>query len=383
MGKVTKNKTFRITIGIIINILCVVFIYVSGIYAPSTYKENISIEISNLASNDYLNVYQKEKKGLKYFDNLNIDKTMQQVIKENNASHSYNMFQCALTYGIHDGNIRIPDLNFGNNSVFLVSNIFSNHVNSNKQIIMDAYYLELMFKDENVNYSSYDNFCYITQDQADYLIKNNDDYSNYRSLINKTLEVNIDDNIYRWKIANIIVPFGEYYDGLLKVFNDFLLCYMKLPSYQYYSISHFYSNDYKVTYFQLDETKKKYSDSNLQFDIYNCDLYDLETTTEINHFFNNEISYNYIGFVTCFLIAILFVILFFAYLIIFRNNTVSMVSISFIPPFVIYMFLFVCFRFSSDVVFLSFFSNMFFLIFMFALIALVSYLYFKRGKQGV
>ena len=371
----------KLALSFILNFVCVIFIFVSGAFSFTTLRENVASNISTLAGDNYINIYQKEIGGMKYFDRNNISDWLQVVIKENNSYYSHNMFQSGITYGLDSADIKIDSLNINNNIVFLLSGIFSNHINTNNQIILDSYYLELMFEEANSSHTGYDNFCYITKQQADYLIKNNYNYNSYEDLLNQSIAVEIDQKIYNWKISNIIIPFGEYYEGCVKIFNNFMLCYINLPTYSYVSMSHFYLNDTKFNFFKINDTISFYKNDALEFHIYQSNLRNLEICNNITMFFNGTISSNLFAFVPLFILSVALIIINFIYLHIINISKHKKAIILFSSSFLSYAIFYLYFKITNSILYFSFFSTMYLLCFLLVSILYFLYLFLLRGKN--
>lgn len=378
MNSTKIKKVFKLSIGFLLNFICVVLIFITGAFSPTTLREEVAYEIADLAGNGVVNIYQKEKEE-GYIEIAMLSSILDKVTKENNSSYSYDMFQSGLTYGVNEGDIKIPSLNINGNVVFLISGIFSNHLNTNEQIIMDAYYLELMFKDSNTSYFEFDNFCYITKEQADYLINKNDEYNDYESLLNETLEVQIDNVSYRWKIANIITPFGEYYDGCIKTFENFLLCYTNLPALNYISISHFYKNDAKYNFFKIPDTLSKYKDDNFEFVV---DCANNHAKDKINLYFNGNIQDTLTIFVPLMVLTIILCISFICFLFVSKSNMFMKTLEIFLPSFVTYMIFSLLFHINGIVTWFSFFSTMFLFVLLILEICMLILIKLRRSKSA-
>ena len=378
MNSTKIKKVFKLSIGFLLNFICVVLIFITGAFSPTTLREEVAYEIADLAGNGVVNIYQKEKEE-GHIKRTMLGPILDKIIKENNSSYSYDMFQSALTYGVHNGDIKVPSLAIDNNVTFLVSGAFSNHINSQNKIIFDAYYLELMFKEANSSYSEFDNFCYITKDQADYLISKNDEYSNYESLLNETLEVQIDGIAYKWKIANIIIPFGEYYGGCIKTFENFLLCYTNLPKLNYISISHFYKNDAKHNFFKISDTLSKYKTDNFEFVV---DCANNHAKDKINLYFNGNIQNTLTIFVPLMVLAIILCISFICFLFVSKSNAFMESLEIFIPSFVGYVIFSFLFYVSGIITYFSFFSTMFVLTLLVLEICILILKKMRRSKSA-
>jgi len=118
------------------------------------------------------------------------------------------------------------------NPTVLLSNIFSNHKNASGETVHDLFELKLMFPDSNSSYAAFDNFCYLRQSDADFMIQNNSSYETYQDLINETLHINyMNGNSpipLNWKIANIILN-NEGADSFYKnTYGTYILSYIDI-----------------------------------------------------------------------------------------------------------------------------------------------------------
>ena len=97
-----------------------------------------------------------------------------------------------------------------NYPTIILSNIFSNHENPNGETVHDIFELKLMYSHANTSFKdAYDNFCYITLNQADELLHKYN-LQTYDELINQTLAISTNDGaLLEWKIANIIIDGGD------------------------------------------------------------------------------------------------------------------------------------------------------------------------------
>lgn len=128
----------------------------------------------------------------------------------------------------------------------LFSNVFSNHENTNGDIIQDVYELKLMFKNPNtqIDYSKSDNFCYITQDEANQIISESGllpSSETYANLINSSFTMVFsfpaETYVATWNISNIIMSDTDtniYYQSL---YRTYFLAYINLPKYAEYAYS--------------------------------------------------------------------------------------------------------------------------------------------------
>ncbi|MBO7615272.1 MAG: hypothetical protein J6T15_06195 [Bacilli bacterium] len=119
----------------------------------------------------------------------------------------------------------------GTNLSFLASSYFSNHIDSDGNIIFDRYYLKLLFKETNT-YRGNDvsNFLYITKTQADYLIRTDLDCNSYEDVINKRITLTVKDSASTvWKIANIIDDESLFCTLSKKYLNNYVVCFTLVP----------------------------------------------------------------------------------------------------------------------------------------------------------
>ncbi len=144
----------------------------------------------------------------------------------------YNTFplQNALSFnGLKDHECDILDLEeSGKNVTAVISSIFSNHYDKKERIILDTYYVELMFKSGVSDRSNVDNFCYISNLQADYLMSKNN-LNDYSDLLGFVLSCQIDGAIYKWKIGNIFYESGSFCNSCSSLFGNYIISYIGTP----------------------------------------------------------------------------------------------------------------------------------------------------------
>ena len=81
-------------------------------------------------------------------------------------------------------------------------------------------------------YSNVFSYCYISQSQAQKLLKNKNipiTPESYESLLGTAITLQMDDVDYQWNIANIYLETNEFYDDVSNVMGSFLLGYNKYP----------------------------------------------------------------------------------------------------------------------------------------------------------
>ena len=217
-------------------------VFVANSYSSESYNEFLSNRISECATQNTTT----ESVNFNYqLTNSNSDDAAKETLSKNitlvydisrqsTATHFYT------GRVIFDGSKKI--FNFkglsNNYPTIILSNIFSNHENPNGEVVHDIFELKLMYGQSNSSFKdAYDNFCYITLNQADELL---DKYNlqTYDELINQTLVISTNDGtLLEWKIANIIIDGGdnEYYQ---KLYGDYVLAYYFTSVYTGYSISY-------------------------------------------------------------------------------------------------------------------------------------------------
>lgn len=180
---------------------------------------------------------------------------------------------------------RVPSLPNPESSI-LLSNVFSNHKNPNGETIFDIFEIKLLFSASNTDFRGYDNFCYIRQDDADYLIKqSNGLYHSYEDLLNETLTVHSfpNNDAYSWKIANIIAKDNDTYRHFDTVYGPWLLAYIYVPNYVGYSYSFDYAGSINTNKVYLQRHQEAFGSGNYSFSITNHNLIneDASLTNEI------------------------------------------------------------------------------------------------------
>ncbi len=166
---------------------------------------------------------------------------------------------------------RFPQLKNSKTSVIL-SNIFSNHQNPNDETIHDIFELSLMYESSNTDFRDFDNFCYIRQEDADYLITNsNGIFKSYEDLINTSLTCvlpnDIDGQSYSWKIANILLSDNDIYQHFNEVYGPWMLAYIFVPEYSGYSYSFDYAGSINNNVTYLNRHRNRFTDGNYSFQI--------------------------------------------------------------------------------------------------------------------
>lgn len=217
-------------------------VFVANSYSSESYNEFLSNRISECATQntttDSVNFnYQLTNSNSDDASRENLSKNITliyDISRQSTATHFYT------GRVIFDGSKKIfnfKDLS-NNYPTIILSNIFSNHENPNGEIVHDIFELKLMYSQTNTSFANvYDNFCYITLNQADELLHKYN-LQTYDELINQILAISTNDGtLLEWKIANIIIDGGdnEYYQ---KLYGDYVLAYYYTSIYAGYSISY-------------------------------------------------------------------------------------------------------------------------------------------------
>lgn len=176
--------------------------------------------------------------------------------------------------------VRIGSFDHPETSLVL-SNVFSNHLNPLGETIFDIFELNLMFPKSNTNFSGYDNFCYIRQEDADHLIEESGGlYQDYEDLIDETLEVTFagTEDPLRWKIANIMFSDNDVYRHFNAILGPWTLCYIYLPSFEGCAFNFDYGGSVRTNETYLDMYRNRFGDKNFTIDITTRDLLDREAS---------------------------------------------------------------------------------------------------------
>ena len=159
----------------------------------------------------------------------------------------------------------------------VLSNVFSNHQNPLGETIFDIFELKLMFPKTNTGFSGYDNFCYIRQEDADYLIESSGgQYQDYEDLIDTVLPVTFlkEEEACEWKIANILYSDNDVYRHFDKVIGPWMLCYIYLPSFEGCAFNFDYGGSVRTNESYLDMYRNKFGGKNFTIAITTRDILD-------------------------------------------------------------------------------------------------------------
>lgn len=274
-----KNK-FNLFYGTVISLIfcfCWSVVFISNSFSTDSKNELSSEIISACSINNTttksVNVNYRLTNGENEYANRNgLSKTIDYVYDISRQSTATYFYSGRVIFEGERKLFNFIDLEY-NYPTILLSTVFSQHLNPNDEIVHDRFELKLMFKGSNSSFvEQFDNFCYITLNQADYLINNpSNNFNSYEDLIDQPLSVKTDKgDILSWKIANIIIEGGdnEYYQ---KLYGDYLLAYIYCDNFTDYSISFDYSSSLNdnIRYANTLNTVYGESDYDLQINKYN------------------------------------------------------------------------------------------------------------------
>ncbi len=163
----------------------------------------------------------------------------------------------------------------------VLSNAFTNHTNPKGEIIFDVFELKLMFPKTNTGFSGFDNFCYIRQEDADYLIQTSDGlYQDYEDLIDEPLPVRFlgSEASLEWKIANIMFSDNEVYRHFNTVIGPWALCYIYLPSYECCSFNFDYAGSVRTNEGYLETYRDRFGGKNFTIAVTTRDILDKDAS---------------------------------------------------------------------------------------------------------
>lgn len=316
MKHLNKKQTIEYVIFTIINCFFFLIPLSYNSYTSDTKMEYIANEMANIASklgdNNLFAVSipsSEESSDVTTSNNLGIAVTTQ-----NNLMYSVNPFQLSNGFLADSLSFSLNGLVYPNINYVLSSGAYSNHDDKGK-IIFDTYYLELYKKESNTDYRGASNFCYISQKYADQILKDNPSYQTYDDIINQHLIVTYNSEIYEWNIGNIILNHGKYYNGLVDVYDDFILAYRWVPkpfrtnvTLSAYFGGNAYTNIRAMRFLSnIDKSSfKVYRDNLSQFDSNKIDMIEKYLNTLPTYKSNTNLYYLEIAIIGVALIAVTF-----------------------------------------------------------------------------
>lgn len=117
----------------------------------------------------------------------------------------------------------------------------------------EFYPLHLMYKGTaNKKREDY-SFLYLSQSQADKIIAAKPEYDNYDDLINESINLEFNGEVYSWTIDNIYLEEDYFYNAVTNVMGEFLLGYRYYPEgfnkqATYFLNQHEYENKFFIEY---------------------------------------------------------------------------------------------------------------------------------------
>lgn len=362
-------------------------VFVANSYSSQSYNELLSNRISECATQNTTT----ESVNFNYqLTNSNSDDATRESLSKNitlvydisrqsTATHFYT------GRVIFDGSKKIFNFKDLSNDypTIILSNIFSNHENPNGEIVHDIFELKLMYSQTNTSFVNvYDNFCYITLNQADELL-HKFNLQTYDELINQTLVISTNDGtLLEWKIANIIIDGGdnEYYQ---KLYGDYVLAYYYTSIYTGYSISYDFASSIN------DNTRFALTLNNLfSSDDYTCEAnaFNFINKENFNDLgeelikFSNNTSDDYLFIVLTTLFLILFIAIISGCFYYFAIKNVLALSISCFLGFSLSYFIFwILYKISIN--YIIYFSNTAIIINFIVLLAILIIFLIARKKD--
>ena len=107
-------------------------------------------------------------------------------------------------------------------------------------------------------------FLYLSQSQADKLIAAKEEYNTYDDLINESVDLEFNGEVYRWTIDNIYIEEDYFYNAVTNVMGEFLLGYRYYPEgfnkqATFFLNEHEYENKFFIDYATTTYSKSHYT----------------------------------------------------------------------------------------------------------------------------
>lgn len=107
-------------------------------------------------------------------------------------------------------------------------------------------------------------FLYLSQSQADKLIAAKAEYNTYDDLINESVDLEFNGEVYRWTIDNIYIEEDYFYNAVTNVMGEFLLGYRYYPEgfnkqATFFLNEHEYENKFFIDYATSTYSKSHYT----------------------------------------------------------------------------------------------------------------------------
>lgn len=358
----------------IINSLLIALSFVSlltaGSFSKNTKFENTANQIANVID---VHTIDKEYSYL-LVEGLDNEHKTQDSYRQ--YVYWYNVFNGGSEksrnafFGVVNGNKELNsnfvDILQNEQLTFIYTN-FNNNQEYNGHWIHEYYHIELMFKGifkYDINKCS--SFVYITEEQARLILNlDNPTKDDYESLLGQPIRIQLENDIYSWSIANIILKNNDVDDCITKLFGNWVMTGTYFPDnfrkqYCYVFNKYEYQNTFKVKYISNNY-------SNNQF-------YSVKYGTSNfvdNDFLDNSLpkipTYNKSNIIFEILFVVLFFILQFAcfYLFIKRYSDIipkfSFVYV-FLSAVLVYSLSKIIYLLTKNILFFSYYGLIFFLL---------------------
>ncbi len=128
----------------------------------------------------------------------------------------------------------------------------------------EFYPLHLLYKGTANKKREDFSFLYLSQSQADKLIAAKEEYNTYDDLINESVDLEFNGEVYRWTIDNIYIEEDYFYDAVTNVMGEFLLGYRYYPEgfnkqATFFLNEHEYENKFFIDYATAAYSKSHYT----------------------------------------------------------------------------------------------------------------------------
>lgn len=319
----SENKLIDSVLIIVFTCL-LIFNHIFLSFATSSKIEVLSNYLSSLAMNHSQTL--SVNLNIKSNELLTREKALDNIKLANDLSYAQKKFSpfynARLSFMPNDNNYLFSSWFKEEKPTFILTNSFSNHRNSLNEIVDDVFELKLMFENE-INYSNdQKNLCYIRQNDADYIISQNDIYLDYSALIGETIFLNYHEGNNNFPIEKTIINIVEEDQGidkfLFNIYGSYAIIDSFLPSYLGLSFDVDFSNsilknnellEMLFTKYCLDDFSYQINTRNLTVENFD-NFYTYLTNMDFNGDFINSNIFHLIIIFVLFLIYAVFLIVF-------------------------------------------------------------------------
>ena len=203
--------------------------------------------------------------------NSDITRTIQSFNSYNNSTYAVKEYKKLVCANIDDKEVRINDLEDDSPAVIMTSwSTYYYDKNIGGNVFMSNLLVEGFGKEKVTDTS----FCYITSNQADYLIGQNPDFNTHQDLINTKLDIKLTYNgtskTEQFIIRDIILSDVGNDARYNELFGSYIVCYylpfLKTTKYQMlYDLAKDEDRNLKI----LNETKESYSPEKYEIEFLN------------------------------------------------------------------------------------------------------------------